>query len=154
MIRRPPRSALFPYTTLFRSMTTVATVPALLFLDPARACPTCPANELLVTPDAAAADALSKVVQAVTGAVLIGALVVLVARWRNATPPQRRLVGPLYLAGVVMLATLALVLTAKVLGLPASVQSVIGDIGVAPIAAVTLLPVIGLVLRRLSRGQA
>src|SRR3712207_8525535 len=28
MIRRPPRSTLFPYTTLFRSLTTVAGVPA------------------------------------------------------------------------------------------------------------------------------
>src|SRR2546430_11997249 len=29
MIRRPPRSTLFPYTTLFRSLATMATIPLL-----------------------------------------------------------------------------------------------------------------------------
>src|SRR3712207_9526987 len=32
MIRRPPRSTLFPYTTLFRSLATVALAAAALFL--------------------------------------------------------------------------------------------------------------------------
>src|SRR3712207_2270143 len=38
MIRRPPRSTLFPYTTLFRSMGTMVTYPALPHLATTRAC--------------------------------------------------------------------------------------------------------------------
>src|SRR3712207_7933685 len=37
MIRRPPRSALFPYTTLFRSVDRRRDVDRLLDVDPARA---------------------------------------------------------------------------------------------------------------------
>src|SRR5437763_5088026 len=36
MIRRPPRSTLFPYTTLFRSLGAAARRPGLLFRRPAR----------------------------------------------------------------------------------------------------------------------
>src|SRR3712207_8167177 len=36
MIRRPPRSTLFPYTTLFRSRPEDARVPGVLEQDPAR----------------------------------------------------------------------------------------------------------------------
>src|SRR2546422_3740937 len=32
MIRRPPRSTLFPYTTLFRSLAAIAVMPALIVL--------------------------------------------------------------------------------------------------------------------------
>src|SRR3712207_7932469 len=34
MIRRPPRSTLFPYTTLFRSMAIALLVPVTFFMDP------------------------------------------------------------------------------------------------------------------------
>src|SRR2546423_4306315 len=37
MIRRPPRSTLFPYTTLFRSLLAVAVLPALAGLETASA---------------------------------------------------------------------------------------------------------------------
>src|SRR3712207_6863586 len=37
MIRRPPRSTLFPYTTLFRSMAIALLVPVTFFMDPAPA---------------------------------------------------------------------------------------------------------------------
>src|SRR2546430_4076692 len=36
MIRRPPRSTLFPYTTLFRSLLALLTLPATAFHVPAR----------------------------------------------------------------------------------------------------------------------
>src|SRR2546426_7187342 len=36
MIRRPPRSTLFPYTTLFRSLAGVAWLKKQSFVDPAR----------------------------------------------------------------------------------------------------------------------
>src|SRR2546428_8169236 len=36
MIRRPPRSTLFPYTTLFRSIAVVRELDRLAFVDPGR----------------------------------------------------------------------------------------------------------------------
>src|SRR3712207_8458283 len=37
MIRRPPRSTLFPYTTLFRSFSAATTRPIMYMVSPARA---------------------------------------------------------------------------------------------------------------------
>src|SRR3712207_9326013 len=42
MIRRPPRSTLFPYTTLFRSMVFMAFLSLLIFASDARAAQTVP----------------------------------------------------------------------------------------------------------------
>src|SRR5260370_15609017 len=42
MIRRPPRSTLFPYTTLFRSQTETKAAPVVLRYDPD--CYLCPGN--------------------------------------------------------------------------------------------------------------
>jgi signal transduction histidine kinase len=88
---------------------TAAVVPAMMVLiDPARdyACADCPANPLLIWSNEKVVNIVSPVVSAVGGLLVIFTLVNLVRRWRRAAAPERRLYGPIYLAGVLLMVTL------------------------------------------------
>jgi signal transduction histidine kinase len=82
-------------------LTTVCVFPLYLFADPhSLGCSGCPDNVLLVDDNKTLVTTLGAVVN-VVGAIVVGAtLVVLVRRWRGATPAQRRLLVPVYSAGV------------------------------------------------------
>ncbi|MBV9915136.1 MAG: hypothetical protein JO153_01435 [Solirubrobacterales bacterium] len=137
------------------AVTTVATIPALMFINPARTgCTQCAQNRLLLRDDPATAALLTKVVDGLAGAVLLCALVALVRRWRYASPPQRRVLAPVYVAGLGVLVVFAVVLATTVVGLPNSARWVIADLSVAPFAAVPVLFLAGLAFSRMSRGGA
>jgi signal transduction histidine kinase len=82
-------------------VTTVGLIPLWLVADPAELdCDSCPDNLLLVDANETLFNALGTVANLI-GAALIGAvLFILVRRWRRATPSQRRLLVPVYSAGV------------------------------------------------------
>ena len=85
---------------------TAAVVPAMMvIIDPARdyACADCPANPLLIWSNETVVNIVSPVVSAVGGLLVIFTLVNLVRRWRRAAAPERRLYGPIYLAGVLLM---------------------------------------------------
>jgi signal transduction histidine kinase len=82
-------------------VTTVGLIPLWLVADPAELdCDSCPDNLLLVDANETLFNALGTVANLI-GAALIGAvLFILVRRWRRATASQRRLLVPVYSAGV------------------------------------------------------
>ena len=82
-------------------VTTVGLIPLWLVADPVELdCDSCPDNLLLVESNETLFNALGTVANLI-GAALIGAvLFILVRRWRRATPSQRRLLVPVYSAGV------------------------------------------------------
>ncbi len=100
-------------------LTTVGIFPAYLFLD-ARAdfeCAECPDNVLLVERSETLVNLISAMVN-VVGAVLVTAvLVVLIQRWRRASPAQRRLLVPVYAAGVALMLLLIVTVVLQVGGI-------------------------------------
>ncbi len=79
----------------------------LLFLDPATsrfACTDCPSNELLVWPNDAIADAIIVVQNAAAVGITVAVVVMLVQRWRAATPPARRSLAPVLFTGAITFA--------------------------------------------------
>jgi signal transduction histidine kinase len=82
-------------------LASVGLIPLWLFADPVQLdCEECPDNLLLVEGNEALFNSISAVLNLI-GAALIGAvLVILVRRWRRATPGQRRFLVPVYSAGV------------------------------------------------------
>jgi signal transduction histidine kinase len=82
-------------------LTTVALVPLWLVADPAELdCTSCPENVLLVDANESLFNTLGAVLNLVGVALIAAVLFTLVRRWRNATPGQRRLLVPVYSAGV------------------------------------------------------
>ncbi len=92
---------------------TAVVVPAMMVLiDPARdyQCADCPENPLLIWSNETVVDIVSPVVSAIGGLLVIFTLVNLVRRWRRAAAPERRLYGPIYLAGVLLMVMLIVTL--------------------------------------------
>ena len=92
---------------------TLLVLPLFLFTDPQQSfdCDNCPENLLLISSSETVVDVLGAAIDA-TGLVLVAlVLIVLIRRYRGAVGPERRLYGPLYLAGIALmialLATLA-----------------------------------------------
>jgi signal transduction histidine kinase len=82
-------------------LTTVAVVPLWFFADPADLdCPECPENLLLVERNESLVTTIGTILNLVGAAVVAAVLFTLVQRWRRATPGQRRLLVPVYSAGV------------------------------------------------------
>jgi signal transduction histidine kinase len=83
------------------AVTTIGLFPLWLVADPADLdCTECPDNLLLVDSNETLFNTIGAVLNLI-GAALIGAvLLILVRRWRRATPSQRRLLVPVYSAGV------------------------------------------------------
>jgi N-terminal 7TM region of histidine kinase len=82
--------------------------PAFMLFDDLRevVCDGCPENAFLVSRNEALALGFGLVALTVTIGALLSAIVILVRRWRAATPPLRRVLGPVYLTAV---ATIAIV---------------------------------------------
>ena len=73
----------------------VVTPVSWLFQPPTEvACPGCTRNVLQLADDRAVADALTAVANLVGVAVAVAIAVILIRRWRGATPPGRRVLGP------------------------------------------------------------
>jgi signal transduction histidine kinase len=97
-------------------LTTVCILPAWLFLDPATSfdCEDCPENVLLIEGNDDVVTAVSTAVNVVAVAVVVAVLVVLVRRWRRASSPQRRLLVPVYAAGVALMVLLIVTVVLQV----------------------------------------
>jgi PAS domain S-box-containing protein len=62
-------------------------------------CDGCPDNPFVVVDSKSTADVLQAFFTVVGGVVFLGVLVLLIRRWRRASPAQRRILGPVYLSG-------------------------------------------------------
>jgi signal transduction histidine kinase len=75
--------------------------PAIMLVDDLRdpACRDCPANAFLIRNDETLALAVGLPTLVVLLGVLLSVAIILVRRWRRATPPLRRMLGPVYASG-------------------------------------------------------
>jgi signal transduction histidine kinase len=125
----------------------------LMFADLQRlpSCASCPPNVFLLSDRPALANVMLIVEQPVVGVLcLLGALVLLVQRWRNATVPLRRALAPVLISGGVCV--LVLLLTILVEPFSYAAGRVIGWISGLAFTAVPLAFLAGLLRQRLARS--
>ena len=137
------------------AITTLGYLPFALFVDPAAAgCVNCPENPLLVSNDISFVESWGDGLSVVGIAVLSAVLIRLIVRWRSASPPLRRVISPLYIAGGALLAMLVGLLTA---GLAGASKAVMDDLYYAALIPFGLVPYLflgSLVRTRMLRGGA
>jgi signal transduction histidine kinase len=136
-------------------VTTLGYLPFVLFTDPTAAgCVGCPENVFLVSSDLGFVESWGDGLSVVGIALLSMVLIRLVVRWRAASPPLRRIVSPLYVAGGALMAMLVAVL---VLALAGASKTVIDDVYYAMLLPFGLVPYLflgSLIRGRMLRGGA
>ena len=115
----------------------------------------CPANPLLISDQPGFSDAVFSL-QAIIGVVGLSSIaVLLVRRWRRASPTYRRAIAPVLLAGAVTALLLGVSLFADVSGFPDDeVEDVVDILGLLALASVPFAFLAGLLRSRLSRAAA
>jgi signal transduction histidine kinase len=134
----------------------VLQLPPLLFLatpDPDR-CEKCPANPILIADNATASDILFALQVLIAVPTLVGLLVLLVRRWRGATPAQRGAFAPVLWAGGVTLGLIALQLITQVSQVSRDIPNALFVLVLPFFAAVPFAFMIGLLRTHLSREAA
>ena len=137
--------------------TTVLQLAAVLFLnttDP-DVCTGCPANPLLVS-DQEAVVGVALGIQSLIGLFGVTAIaLLLIRRWRSATPALRSALTPVLLTGAATAALLALTLIADIAGVPdGAAEDAIDVLAAAGMAGVPVAFLAGLLRSRLSRAAA
>ncbi len=112
-------------------------------------CKGCPDNPFLVADHPQTANALQAIFTVVGFVIFVGVIVLLVRRWRRATPAQRRELGPVYLSGGV--ATTLVTALFLVSSVSNSAGNVLGVIAFVAFGAVPLFFLAGLLQSRLYR---
>jgi signal transduction histidine kinase len=137
--------------------TTVVHAVAILFqntLDP-DVCTGCPPNAVLIS-DQEVVSGVAYGVQSVIGVFGVTAIaILLVRRWRSASPAMRSALAPVLLVGAVTATLLGLSLLGDVTGVPDGAgEDVIDVLGAAAMASVPFAFLAGLLHSRLSRAAA
>jgi signal transduction histidine kinase len=114
----------------------------------------CPRSILLISDSQTVANALDVASSAAAVGILAYIIAVLVARWRAATPPQRRAMGPVLWSGAALMVLVAGELTSEAIGLPGGVTSVFSLLGLVMFASVPFAFLFGLLRTRWSRAGA
>ncbi|MGH2764283.1 MAG: histidine kinase [Thermoleophilaceae bacterium] len=121
-------------------LTTVVVFPLWLFADPAELdCADCPDNVLLVSADKTLVETLGGLVNLIATLLVGTVLVILVRRWRRATASQRRLLVPVYSAGVAVIIMLIATVILQTGGLDASALDVLWIVAMVPFGLVPFL---------------
>ena len=131
-------------------LTTVAVIPVWLFADPSELdCSDCPNNVILISANKTLVDTAS-VFFNLAAVVLVGTvLVILVRRWRRATASQRRLLVPVYSAGVAVIIMLIVTVALQAGGLDASALDALWVAAMVPFGLVPYLFLATLVRARM-----
>jgi signal transduction histidine kinase len=126
----------------------VGPLPVLLwgFTDAAD-CDNCPPSAFLIEHNDTLRDVFNGIVSVIGLAFTAVVLVILVRRWRNATPPQRRTLAPLLWSGVVMLVLLGTALGTDAAGVSRATD-VFGSLGMIVFASVPFVFLFGIVRSR------
>jgi hypothetical protein len=97
-------------------VTSLLALPLFLFADPHESfdCDECPENILLIRESETFVNVFGLALNVVGLTLVVAVLVTLVRRWRGAAAPERRLYGPLYVAGVALMGALLLSLALSV----------------------------------------
>jgi PAS domain S-box-containing protein len=121
----------------------------LLFETNAQACSDCPDNAFLAWPSHTTAVALAGVLNGIAGLYLLVLIVVLVRRWRGATPAARRALAPVYISGS---AATALLVVASIVGnLSHTVDRAVGWLALGTFVCVPVFFLFGLLRGNLAR---
>jgi signal transduction histidine kinase len=134
----------------------VLQLPPLLFLatpDPDR-CEKCPANPILIADDPTASSILFGLQVAVAVPTMVGLLILLVKRWRGATPAQRGAFTPVLWAGGLVLALTSLQLLTQVSQISNDIPNALFVLVLPFFAAVPFAFMVGLLRTHLSREAA
>jgi PAS domain S-box-containing protein len=112
-------------------------------------CKGCPDNPFLIADQDQFANALRGVFTVVGFVIFVGVIVLIVRRWRQATPAQRRILGPVYFSGgVAIVLVTALFLVSSFSN---SAGNVLGVVAFTAFGLVPLFFLAGLLQTRLSR---
>ncbi|MQA73837.1 MAG: histidine kinase [Solirubrobacterales bacterium] len=115
-------------------------------------CTTCPDNLLLVEPSSGFVGAWFDGLCVIGIAALLAVLGRLIARWRRAAPPLRRIVTPLFVSGAVLMALLATLLFFDLAGIEVIESAYY--VALIPFALVPYLFLAGLARARMLRAGA
>jgi signal transduction histidine kinase len=136
-------------------LTTVGSWLLWLFADPdALDCSECPDNVLLIHPYSSLVSTLTTVFNLVGAGLVAGVLIVLVRRWRRATPSQRRFLVPVYSAGVAALFLLIVQIVLQAGGLDSDTLDALWVVGMVPFTLVPYLFLGTLVRARIIQSGA
>jgi signal transduction histidine kinase len=121
-------------------LTTICSLVLWLFVEPAELdCPECPDNVILIDAKESLVTTLGGILNGV-GALLVAAVVVvLVRRWRQATPAQRRFLVPVYSAGVAVLLLLTMLVALEAGGVDMEALDAVWIASLVPFALVPYL---------------
>jgi len=116
-------------------------------------CEECPPSALLIDHDATLRD-IGNAITSVLGVLVVGVvLAILLRRWAQATPPQRRAMAPVLWSGVAMLVLLGAALGSDAAGIN-RLTDVASTLGLIVFASVPWTFLIGLVRSRVVRAGA
>jgi signal transduction histidine kinase len=136
-------------------LTTILVVPAWLFANPdSLDCDDCPDNVLLLHDSETLVTVTSAVVNGLGAVVVAATLVVLIRRWRRATPPQRRFLVPVYSAGVALAFLLIVTVSLQAGGLETTASDVVWFAAMVPLALVPYLFLATLIRARVIQSAA
>jgi signal transduction histidine kinase len=116
-------------------------------------CPDCPESALLIERNDTLRDIFNGLGSLIGVALVATILVILIRRWRAATPPQRRAMAPILWSGIAMLVLLATALGSDAAGV-SRLTDVLGWLSLLVFASVPWVFLIGLVRSRVARAGA
>jgi signal transduction histidine kinase len=138
--------------------TTIITLVAVLFhqtADHSDACEGCPSNPILISDEPGFAEALFGLQSLIGVFGLTAIAVLLVRRWRHASPSYRRAVAPVLAVGAVTVLLLGVSLLGDVTGWPdGAVEDAIDLLSLVGMLSVPFAFLLGLLRSRLSRAGA
>jgi signal transduction histidine kinase len=131
-------------------------LPLFLFADPHESfeCEECPENVLLIRDSETFVNVFGFVLNVVGIALVVAVLVTLLRRWRGAAAPERRLYGPLYAAGVALMAALLLSLALSVAARDTDVTGVAWVVAMVPLALMPFVFLAAFARARMLQGGA
>jgi signal transduction histidine kinase len=136
-------------------LTTVAVLALWLFADPAELnCSDCPENVILVSGNETVVTGIGAVLNLAAVLVIGAVLAILVRRWRQATPGQRRLLVPVYSAGAAVIVMLIVVVALQVGGLDPGALDVVWAVAMIPFGLVPYLFLFTLIRARMIQTGA
>jgi signal transduction histidine kinase len=142
-----------PFLAAAYALCVVGTLPSLLWGFPGSDCDDCPPSAILIEHDQTMRDVFNGIVSGIGVVFTAVVLVILIRRWRAATPPQRRALAPVLWSGVVMMILLLTLLWSDAVQL-SRLTDVVSTLGLIVFASVPWVFVIGLVRSRVVRADA
>jgi signal transduction histidine kinase len=129
-------------------------LPALMFGFDSQRDGCCPPSAIQVSSNATLGNALDAAVNALAVGVVVYILWVLVERWRDATPPQRRTMAPLLWSGFALMVLVAGTFSASILTGMGSLTDVLAWASRLVFASVPFAFLFGLLRSRVARADA